>query len=42
MSSLRGFAYLACWLDYGRQHYVPFLDPEIAEIERRINLFLER
>ncbi len=37
----RSFAYLNRWLDYGAQDFVPFLDPEIAEIERRITLFLE-
>ena len=34
------FVYLNNWLDYDRQDYVPFLDPEIAEIERRITRFL--
>lgn len=36
------FAYLSYWLNYDAQDFVPFLDPEIAEIERRITLFLER
>lgn len=34
------FTYLHCWLNYDRQRFVPFLDPEIAEIERRITQFL--
>lgn len=34
------FVYLHHWLDYDKQDYVPFLDPEIAEVERRITLFL--
>ncbi len=34
------FVYLHNWLDYDKQDYVPFLDPEIAEIERRITRFL--
>ena len=38
----RSFAYLNRWLDYDMQDFVPFLDPEIAEIERRITLFLKR
>ena len=36
------FPYMHCWEDYDRQAMVPFLDPEIAEIERRITQFLER
>ena len=36
------FAYLSCWLDFDRQEYVPFIAPEIAGIERRILLFLEK
>lgn len=42
MGPASSFAYLHCWLDYDTQDLVPFLDPEIAEIERRITLFLER
>ena len=34
------FPYMHCWEDYDRQDMVPFLDPEIAEIERRITRFL--
>ena len=36
------FAYLTRWIDYNGQDFVPFLDPEVAEVERRISLFLER
>ncbi len=34
------FPYMTCWEDWDRQDMVPFLDPEIAEIERRITQFL--
>ena len=34
------FPYMHCWEDFDRQDMVPFLDPEIAEIERRVTQFL--